>query len=235
MNEEFIRSSLLLGDDYLDKIKDKTVAVFGLGGVGGYVVEALARSGISNFVLVDNDTISVSNINRQIFALHSTINRYKTEVAKERILDINCNANVKTYNIFYLPSNKSLIDFKSFDYCIDCVDTVTSKIDIIEECYKNNVKIISSTGAGNKLDPTMLKVSDIYKTEMDPLSKVLRKELKARNIPSLKVVYSTEKPSNKVVIDDTNINRHAPSSAVFVPASMGLLIAKEVLLDLINE
>ncbi len=235
MDEQFIRCESILGKNYIDKLKNKTVAIFGLGGVGGYVVEALARSGISNFVLIDNDTISTSNLNRQIFALHSTIGEYKTEIARKRILDINKNANVVTYNIFYLPDNKSDIDFKSYDYCIDCIDTITSKIDIIEECYKNNVKIISSTGAGNKLDPTMLRVSDIYKTEMDPLAKVLRKELKSRNIPSLKVVYSIEKPVNSVIVDENNKNRHAPSSLVFVPATMGLIIAKEVLLDLLKE
>ena len=233
---EFQRTALLLGEDNILKLNNKTVAIFGVGGVGGYVCEALARSGIGHFVIVDNDNVSITNINRQIIALHNTIGRAKVDVMKERILAINPNAEVIAIKEFILPNNSSSFDFKSYDYVVDCVDTVTAKIEIVLKSIESSTKVISSMGAGNKLNPQAFKVADIYKTSVDPLARVLRYELRKRGVKKLKVVYSTEQP---LKIDDSNIDedkglrRTLPGSNAWVPASAGLLIASEVIKDLI--
>lgn len=239
MDNQFSRTQLLLGKDAMNKIKNIRIAVFGIGGVGGYVVEALARTGINKFVLIDNDTVSISNINRQIIATHSSIGRYKCDVMKERILDINPNAEVEIHNTFFLPSNKDEFDFKSYDYVVDAVDTVAAKIAIVECSTKNNIPVISAMGAGNKLNPNMFEVTDIYKTRVDPLAKVMRTELKKRKIKSLKVVYSKEKPLKPIVsecgIGESNTKtsrRSIPGSNAFVPSSAGLLIASEIIKDI---
>ncbi len=234
---EFQRTALLLGEDNILKLNNKTVAIFGVGGVGGYVCEALARSGVGHFVIVDNDNVSITNINRQIIALHNTIGRAKVDVMKERILEINPNAEVIAIKEFILPNNSSSFDFKSYDYVVDCVDTVTAKIEIVLKSIEGCTKVISSMGAGNKLDPQAFKVTDIYKTSVDPLARVLRYELRKRGVKKLKVVYSTEQP---LKIDDSNIDedkglrRTLPGSNAWVPASAGLLIASEVIKDLIE-
>lgn len=234
---EFQRTALLLGEDNILKLNNKTVAIFGVGGVGGYVCEALARSGVGHFVIVDNDNVSITNINRQIIALHNTIGRAKVDVMKERILEINPNAEVIAIKEFILPNNSSSFDFKSFDYVVDCVDTVTAKIEIVLKSIEGSTKVISSMGAGNKLNPQAFKVADIYKTSVDPLARVLRYELRKRGVKKLKVVYSTEQP---LKIDDSNIDedkglrRTLPGSNAWVPASAGLLIASEVIKDLIE-
>jgi len=234
---EFQRTALLLGEDNILKLNNKTVAIFGVGGVGGYVCEALARSGIGHFVIVDNDNVSITNINRQIIALHNTIGRAKVDVMKERILEINPNAEVIAIKEFILPNNSSSFDFKNYDYVVDCVDTVTAKIEIVIKSIEGSTKVISSMGAGNKLNPQAFKVADIYKTSVDPLARVLRYELRKRGVKKLKVVYSTEQP---LKIDDSNIDedkglrRTLPGSNAWVPASAGLLIASEVIKDLIE-
>lgn len=234
---EFQRTALLLGEDNILKLNNKTVAIFGVGGVGGYVCEALARSGVGHFVIVDNDNVSITNINRQIIALHNTIGRAKVDVMKERILEINPNAEVIAIKEFILPNNSSSFDFKSYDYVVDCVDTVTAKIEIVLKSIESSTKVISSMGAGNKLNPQAFKVADIYKTSVDPLARVLRYELRKRGVKKLKVVYSTEQP---LKIDDSNIDedkglrRTLPGSNAWVPASAGLLIASEVIKDLIE-
>lgn len=233
MDNQFSRCYAVLGDNAMDIIKNAKIAVFGIGGVGGYVVEALARTGVSNFVLVDNDTVSITNINRQIIANMNTIGKDKCEVMKERILSINPSANIEIHKCFFLPENQDDFDFKSYDYVIDAVDTVTAKIAIILNAKKYNVKVISAMGAGNKINPSMLLVSDIYKTSVDPLAKVLRGELKKRRVNKLKVVYSKEKPMNPLVnLNEEGISRNIPASLTFVPAAMGLIIASEVVKDL---
>lgn len=237
MQDQFQRLRLTFGQS-LDSLFKAKVAVFGIGGVGGYVVEALVRSGVSNFVLVDSDTVQLSNINRQIIASLDTVGKYKCDVMKERILSINKDANVECHKCFFLPENKAEFDFSSYDYVIDCVDTVTAKIAIVLECNKTNTKVISAMGAGNKINPSMLMVSDIYKTKVDPLSKVMRIELKKRGIKKLKVVYSVERPIKP--LKDTSLDlgeqdknkRSIAGSNAFVPPSMGLLIASEVVKDL---
>ena len=238
MQDQFLRTKLLFGDNGMERLKNAKVIVFGVGGVGGFVIEALARSGIGNLTIVDKDTVSITNINRQIIALNSTIDRYKCEVMEERIKDINPLCNVDKRVCFYLPQNKDEFDFSLYDYVVDCVDTVTAKITIIEEAKRNNVKVISAMGAGNKLDPTMLKVSDIYKTKVDPLARVMRTELKKRNIKKLKVVYSEEVPINIPLEDrivDEVTKKVTPGSTAFVPSAMGLIIAREVIMDLLKK
>lgn len=238
MQDQFLRTKLLFGDNGMERLKNAKVIVFGVGGVGGFVIEALARSGIGNLTIVDKDTVSITNINRQIIALNSTIDRYKCEVMEERIKDINPSCNVDKRVCFYLPQNKDEFDFSLYDYVVDCVDTVTAKITIIEEAKRNNVKVISAMGAGNKLDPTMLKVSDIYKTKVDPLARVMRTELKKRNIKKLKVVYSEEVPINIPLEDrivDEVTKKVTPGSNAFVPSAMGLIIAREVIMDLLKK
>lgn len=237
MLNQFSRTQLLVGKKSMDELAKKTVAIFGVGGVGGYTVEALARSGIGHFVLIDDDLVNLTNINRQILATHKTIGLPKVEVAKERILEINPEATVEIHKTFYLPSNRDEFDFTKYDYVVDAIDTVTAKIDIIVRCYESNIPVISAMGAGNKMNPTMLEVSDIYKTEMDPLAKVMRRELKKRGIKKLKVVYSKEKtltPLESDVEEEDKKRRSIPGSIAFVPSVSGLIIASEVVKDLIH-
>lgn len=237
MENKFERTSLIIGKDGVEKLNKSKVAVFGIGGVGSYVVEGLVRAGIGNFVLVDNDIVSISNINRQIIATTKTVGRPKVEVEKERILEINPNAKVETYQTFFMPDTEGIID-TSIDYIVDCIDTVTAKIELVVRANKLNIPIISSMGTGNKLDPTKFEVSDIYKTSVCPLAKVMRKELKQRGINSLKVVYSKEEPIKKCVAkDDSNKERqkkNIPGSISFVPSVAGLIIAGEVVKDIIE-
>lgn len=230
MMNQFSRSQLLLGEDNMKKLSAAKVAIFGIGGVGGYTVEALARTGIGSFVLIDMDKVSLSNINRQIIATHKTVGQYKTEVMRDRILDINPEAEVEIRNCFFLPENAHEFDFSQYSYVVDAVDTVTAKLEIIMQAKANNVPVISSMGAGNKLDPTKLQVTDIYKTSMCPLAKVMRHECRKRGIRELKVVYSTEpalKPSG-----DTGEGKPVPGSVAFVPSVAGLIMAGEVIKDL---
>ena len=229
MDAQFKRNVALIGNEKQDKLNRCRVAVFGLGGVGSYVVEALARSGVGALDIIDKDTVDITNINRQIIALHSTVGKDKTEISKERILDINPNCKVESYKVFFSPETAEQFDFSKYDYIVDAVDNVTAKILLCEIAKKYNVPIISSMGTGNKLDPTKLTVADIYDTSVCPLARVMRRELKARGIKALKVVYSTE--DSKVCFDDMG----APviSSVSFVPSVAGLLIAAEVVRELI--
>lgn len=231
MNPQFERTALLLGEDAITNLSNKRVAIFGIGGVGGYVCEALVRSGIGSFDLIDHDTVSITNLNRQIIADHSTIGRLKVEVMKERMLLINPNVNVKTYDCFFLPENEASFPFTEYDYVVDAVDTVTAKIALIEMCEKHDIPIISAMGAGNKLEASAFKVSDIYKTQMCPLAKVMRSELKKRGIKKLKVVYSEEQPKKSNKKDDIT-GKPIPGSIAFVPSVSGLIIAGEVVKDL---
>lgn len=233
MNERFSRTGLLLGAEAMEKLKNAHVCVFGVGGVGGYVCEALARSGIGALTLVDNDTVSASNINRQIFALSSTVGMMKTSAAKARLTDINPHIKITEYNMFYLPETADDIDLTRFDYVVDAIDTVTAKIYLAQKCGSLNLPLISSMGTGNKLDPTQFEVTDIYKTSVCPLARVMRTELKKRGVKKLKVVYSKEQPQNKVA--DSQNGRHAPGSCAYVPSVAGLIIASEVIKDLIGE
>ncbi len=234
--EEFLRTQVLLGKEAINRLKNSTVAVFGVGGVGGYVCEALARSGVGHFVLVDNDEVSVSNINRQIIATHRTIGMQKVLVMKDRILDINPDADVECRQCFYLPENSSEFDFSDYDYVVDAVDTVSAKIEIIMQAKNCSVPVISSMGAGNKLDPTMFEVSDIHKTSVCPLARVMRNELRKRNIKNVKVVYSKEKPVKPLepINDCTGGKKNPPGSISFVPSVAGLIIAGEVIKDLVK-
>ena len=227
MEEQFSRTALLLGIDAVERLKKSCVAVFGLGGVGGYVTEALARSGVGHFILFDNDTITELNLNRQIIALHSTIGKYKTEVMRERIKDINPDARVDINTVFYLPENADQFDLSCCDYIVDAIDTVTAKLDIISRASELGVPVISAMGTGNKTEPTRLEVTDIYKTSVCPLARVMRRELKARGIRHLKVVYSKEEPKKGI--------GRVPASCAFVPSVAGLIIAGEVIRDLISE
>lgn len=232
MQEQFSRTEMIIGEKALEKLASCRVALFGVGGVGGYALEALARCGVGAFDLVDNDTVNITNINRQIIALHSTIGQYKVDAAKERILSINPAAKVNTYRTFYLPENSAEFDFSNYDYVIDCVDTVTAKLEIVQNAKRANIPVISSMGTGNKLDPTCFEVADIYKTSVCPLAKVMRRELKKRNIDSLKVVYSKEEPI-KPTIEGGKSSARTPGSVSFVPSVAGLIIAGEVIKDLV--
>ena len=225
MKEQFSRTAQLLGNENVEKLFDKHVIVFGVGGVGGYVVEALARSGVGKISIVDNDVVNESNINRQIIALHSTVGMQKVEVLKNRILDINPECQVFVYNQFFLPENSKDFDFSIYDYVVDAVDTVTAKLEIIKKSKESNVPVISSMGTGNKLNPMGFKVSDISKTKVCPLARVMRNELKKRGISKVKCVYSEENPV---------IQTQTPASVAFVPSVAGLLIASEVIKDLVK-
>lgn len=225
MNERFIRTELLLGKEKLDILKNRHVAIFGVGGVGGYVCEALVRSGIGRFTIVDRDTVNESNINRQIIALSSTVGRAKVDVMKERMQDINPEVIVDAHEVFFLPENSGEFDFASYDYVVDAVDTVTAKIQIITAAKEAGVPVISSMGAGNKLDPTKFRISDIAKSSVCPLAKVMRRELKNRGITDVKCVYSVEEA---IKHEGTDIG-----SVAFVPSVAGLMIASEVVRDLI--
>jgi len=232
MSHQFARTELLLGD--INKLKNCRVAVFGIGGVGGHAVEALVRCGVGEIDIIDNDTVSLTNLNRQIFALHSTLGRPKVEVAKERLCDINPDVKINAHNLFFTPDTE--FDFSQFDYVIDAIDTVTSKIALVELCQKAGVPIISSMGTGNKLDPTKFEVTDIYKTSVCPLARVMRYELKKRGVKRLKVVYSKEEPIKPSESDeDKGVRRSIPGSVSFVPSTAGLILAGEVIKDLMRN
>ncbi len=238
MLEQFSRTELLIGKEGIDRLQKAKVAIFGIGGVGSFVVEALARVGIGNFVLIDNDIVSVSNINRQIIATQKTVGKSKVEVAKERILEINPNAKVEVYQEFFMPESKMFFD-ETFSYVVDAIDTVTAKVELVLRANELHIPIISSMGTGNKLDPTQFEVTDIYKTSVCPLAKVMRKELKTRGIKKLKVVYSKEEPIQilkKIDCDNNEENRKklTPGSISFVPSVAGLIIAGEVIKDIIS-
>ena len=236
MKEQYARSELLLGSEAMEKLRRSRVAVFGVGGVGGYVVEALARCGIGELDLIDNDTVSITNLNRQIIALHSTIGRLKTEVASERVHDIDPDIKVTIHSMFFMPDTADEIDFTQYDYVVDAIDTVTGKIEIIIRSQTAGTPVISAMGAGNKLDPAGFMVSDIYKTKGCPLAKVMRHELKKRGVRKLKVVYSEEQPiTPKGSTEVPSPGRRAtPGSLAFVPSAAGLVIAGEVVGDLIK-
>ena len=236
MLDQFARTELLLGKDAVEHLSHCRVAVFGIGGVGGYVCEALARSGVGYLDLIDNDKVCLSNINRQIIATMKTVGEYKTQVMKNRILDINPGAVVNTYECFFLPETAADFPFDQYDYVVDAIDTVTAKIELVMQCRKAGVPIISSMGAGNKLDPTQFRVADIYKTKMDPLAKVMRRELKKRGVTKLKVVYSEEEPICPAESEpQSNGRRSTPGSTAFVPSVAGLIIAGEVIKDLTGK
>lgn len=258
MSEQFSRTQLLLGKDSMKRLSDARVAVFGVGGVGGYVVEALVRSGIGAIDLIDNDKVCLTNLNRQIIALRSTVGQYKVDAMRDRILDINPDCKVEVYKCFYLPETQEQFDFTQYDYVVDAVDTVTAKIALVMQANEANVPIISSMGAGNKLNPAEFEVADIYKTSVCPLAKVMRRELKKRGVKNLKVVYSKEEALTPIVelsenCDNSNQNennedsiagfevgqefkaarrRSTPGSNAFVPSVAGLIIASEVIKDL---
>ena len=251
MLTQFSRTELLLGKDAMEKLHDSRVAVFGIGGVGGYVCEALARSGVGAFDLIDDDKVCLTNLNRQIIATHKTMGKYKTEVMKERILDINPNADVQIHNCFFLPENADEFPYEDYDYMVDAVDTVTAKIALVMKAQERHIPIISSMGAGNKLDGSQFRVADIYKTKVCPLAKVMRRELKKRGVKKLKVVYSEEpaiRPIEDMAIScRTNCvcppgakhkcteRRDIPGSVAFVPSVAGLIIAGEVVKDLVKD
>ncbi|MBR5614328.1 MAG: tRNA threonylcarbamoyladenosine dehydratase [Clostridia bacterium] len=234
MPDKFIRTEMLLGADNMEKLKNAHIAVFGLGGVGGHAVEALARSGVGHFTLFDSDTVAESNLNRQIIATVDTIGIAKTEAMKNRILSINPDTRIETFNIFYLPENADNFDLSGYSYIVDAIDTVTAKLELIVRAKNANTPIISSMGTGNKLNPAKLKVTDIYKTSGCPLARVMRRELKSRNIEKLKVVYSEETPVKPVFSDCTDAKKVTPGSTSFVPSVAGLIIASEVIKDLCN-
>jgi len=241
MQNQFSRTQMLFGKPAVDTLEGSHVAVFGVGGVGGYVVEVLARSGVGEIDIFDNDKVCLSNLNRQIIALHSTIGKYKVDAAAKRIHDINPNCIVNSHKMFYLPDNADQTDLSKYDYVVDCIDTVAAKIELIRRCHELEVPIICSMGAANKIDPTGFKVADISKTNMDPLAKVIRKKLRKMNIIHLKVVYSEEvplKPFNETADNDTDAanqqNRPVPASNAFVPAAAGLIVGGEVIKDLIR-
>lgn len=230
MENQFSRTEALIGTANLEKLKNSRIAVFGIGGVGGYVVEALARSGVGELDIIDNDTVSLSNINRQIIATHSTLGNLKTDVMKNRILDINPDIKVNSFNILYLPQTADSFDFSQYDYVVDAIDNVTGKISLVEKAEECGTPIISCMGTGNKLDPTKFEVSDIYNTSVCPLAKIMRYELKKRNIKRLKVVYSKEQP-----LKDKENPTRTPASIAFTPSVAGLIIASEVINDIINK
>ena len=247
MLNQFSRTELLIGKEGIEKLQNAKVAVFGIGGVGSFVVEGLVRAGVSNFILVDDDKICLTNLNRQIIATRKTIGKPKVEVAKERILEINPNANVELYQEFFMPDSKEILD-DTVDYIVDSVDTVTAKVELVVRANKLNIPIISSMGTGNKLDPTRFEVTDIYKTSVCPLAKVMRKELRARGIEKLKVVYSEEQPTRPIEDMSSSCKNHCicppgathkcterrdiPGSVAFVPSIVGLIIGGEVVKDL---
>lgn len=251
MLNQFSRTQLLLGEESMKKLSDMRVAVFGIGGVGGYVCEALVRTGIGHFDLIDDDKVCLTNLNRQIIATRKTVGLFKADVMKERMLEINPNVEVNVYKCFFLPENADEFPFADYDYVIDAVDTVTAKVELVMKCKEMNVPIISSMGAGNKLDASAFKVADIYKTKMCPLAKVMRHEMKKRGVKKLKVVYSEEKPTRP--IEDMSIScrthcicppgaqhkcterRDIPGSVAFVPSVAGLIIAGEVIKDLTKD
>lgn len=248
MLTQFSRTQLLLGEEAMDRLKNTRIAVFGVGGVGGFVCEALVRSGVGAFDLIDNDKVCLTNLNRQIIATRKTVGKYKAEVMRDRMIEINPDVDVRIHKRFFLPENADEFPFSEYDYVVDAVDTVTAKIELVMKCQKEGISIISSMGAGNKLEASAFKVADIYKTKMCPLAKVMRRELKKRGVKKLKVVYSEEKPTRP--IEDMSIScrtncicppgaehkcterRDIPGSVAFVPSVAGLIIAGEVVKDL---
>lgn len=236
MIHQFLRTEMLFGTQALEKLKSSSVAVFGAGGVGGYTIEALARSGVGTLHIIDNDTVSLTNLNRQIIATHETVGMQKTLAAKNRILSINPDCKVFTHDVFYTPETADSFDFSLFDYVVDAIDTVTGKISLVMQSQAAGVPIISSMGTGNKLDPTKFQVADIYKTSVCPLAKVMRHELKKRGVKKLKVVYSQEEPAVLKMQSDEDCGkrRSVPASNSFVPPVAGLIIAGEVIKDLIK-
>lgn len=237
----FARTERLLGKAALERLAQCKVAVFGVGGVGGYAVEALARSGVGAIALIDNDVVNETNINRQVLALHSTLGRKKVEVAEERVRDINPNCQVECHALFYLPENADEIDLAAYDYVVDCIDTVAAKLELIRRCYRLGVPLIACMGAANKLDPTAFRVGDLSKTQMDPLAKVLRKKLRKEGIEHVKVVYSEEPPLKPLEEESTDREelsvgkRPVPASIAFVPSVAGLIIGGEVVKDLLKK
>ena len=248
MLNQFSRTELLLGKDGMERLKNARVAVFGIGGVGGYTVEALARSGVGTLDLIDDDKVCLTNLNRQIIATRKTVGKYKVDVAKERILEINPNAKVETFQEFYMPDTKTEILTKDLDYVVDCIDTVTAKISLVTKCEELGIPIISAMGTGNKLDPSRFEITDIYKTSVCPLAKVMRKELRKRNVKKLKVIYSKEEPiipdeysqssckTNCICPPGTKrkcaIKNQVPGSISFVPSVAGLMITGEIVKDI---
>lgn len=231
MENQFSRTELLIGKDAIEKLQHSKVAIFGIGGVGGHTLEALVRSGVGEFDIIDSDKFCLSNLNRQIYATHKTINQYKVDAAKERILEINPDARINTYKIFLTPETSNLFDFKSYDYIVDAIDNVAGKLCLIEKAKEANIPIICAMGAGNKMDATKFEVADISKTSVCPLARIIRTELKKRKITKVKVVYSKEQP-----IKTHNKNsKPVPASNAFVPAVAGLIIAGEVVKDLIKR
>ena len=234
MIDQFERTRMMIGEEALSKLNKSTAMVFGIGGVGSFTAEALIRAGVGNIILIDNDTVALTNINRQLIAAHSTVGRYKTEVMKERGIDINPDVNIEIINEFVLYDNINDIMPGKVDYVVDAVDTVTAKLAIIERCKELDIPIVSSMGTGNKLHPEMLQISDIYKTSVCPLAKVMRYELKKRGIKKLKVCYSTEIPITPAESQEETNKRRTPASISFVPSVAGLIIAGEVIRGLIN-
>ena len=234
--DNFNREIMLIGQDNFNKLKESHIIVFGLGGVGGYAVEMLARLGVGKIDIVDNDTVSNTNLNRQIIALNNTIGKYKTDLFEERIKEINKDCIVTKYTMFYDENTKDKIDLSKYDYVIDAIDSVKSKLDLIIYCINNNINIVSSMGMGNRVDPSLVKITDISKTEYDPLSKIIRKKLRENKINHLKVVYSSERPIN--IIYDINAEKkgsnYAPGSISLVPSTAGIMLASEVFRDLIK-
>ena len=232
MTDQFHRTELLLGTAAMERLRAARVAVFGIGGVGGYAAEALARSGIGTLDLIDIDTVSVTNLNRQIIALHSTVGQLKTEAAAARIHDICPEITVHLHNCFYLPETAHLFDFSQYDYVIDAIDTVRGKLGIVMQAKEAGVPVISCMGAGNKLDPTAFRVADIYQTKVCPLARVMRYELKKRGVKSLKVVYSEEPPIQPAASGEVTQKRTVPGSVAFVPSAAGLILAGEVIKEI---
>ncbi len=234
--EQFARTELLFGKEAMEKLEKAQIIIFGIGGVGGYVTEALARSGVGQFTLVDNDKVSLTNLNRQIIATTDTIGRYKVDVMKERILSINPQAQVEVRPCFYLPENAGEFDFTGYSYVVDAIDTVTAKIELVMQAKKADVPIISSMGTGNKCDPTQLEITDIYKTSVCPLAKVMRRELRKRGVKDLKVLFSKEEPMKPLAaLAEEGTRRATPGSTSFVPSAAGLIIASEMVKDIIKS
>ena len=235
MLNQFSRTELLIKKEGIEKLQNVKIAIFGLGGVGSFVVEGLVRVGVKNFVLIDDDKICLTNLNRQIIATRKTIGRYKVDVMKERILEINPDCNVETHQEFFMPGSETNIITNDLSYVIDCVDTVTAKLEIITQCKDKNIPVISAMGTGNKLDPSKFEITDIYKTSVCPLAKVMRKELRQRNIKKLNVLYSKEEPIKpEENTEEQTSKKHVPGSIAFSPSVAGLMIASKVVKDLIN-
>lgn len=235
MQNQFSRTEILIGCDAIEKLQNSRVAIFGIGGVGGYAVEALVRSGVGKIDLIDNDKVALTNLNRQIIALNSTMNEFKVDAMKKRVLDINPNVKVETYRTFFLPENSDNFPFSDYDYIVDAIDTVKAKIELAVIADKLNIPIISAMGAGNKLDPTKFVVADIYKTSICPLARVMRQELKKRRVKHLKVVYSKETPIKPKEIKEDGVNKRSiAGSTSFCPSVMGLIMASVVVKDLIK-